>query len=459
MTYDVVIIGSGLGGLECAHILSRRGMSVLVLERQAQPGGCMQSYPRHGMHYDTGLHYIGGLAEGQALHQNFERLNLLRLPWQRLDADGFDRITIGERTYRFAEGYDHFVETLAHDFPSEREALRQYTGMLQSGENAIDVSAWDYLNRVFTDPLLIQVLGGSALKMELRKESLPLFVFAHGNASFIESSWRLKGDGNLLVRSLADDIKAYGGTIVCKAEVEELLSHEGRITAARCSNGETYEGRIFISDAHPAVTCSLVSILKPIYRRRMTQTENTRGMLTVSLRLKPGVLPYFNHNHFVYSETNVWDTPTQIDRVMVGCRVPEGDTLQVDLLTPLPWAWCERWTDTTIGHRGAEYEAQKEQWADKCIALAERVIPRLGEMVAERYVSTPLTYRDYTLTPQGSAYGIRKDWQTPMLSMLSVRTPVDNLLQTGQSLMLHGVEGVTKTAFLTCESLLKQKEI
>ena len=63
MRYDVVIIGSGLGGLVCGSLLAREGKKVLILERQAQPGGCMQSYQRGRLSFDTGLHYIGGLAE------------------------------------------------------------------------------------------------------------------------------------------------------------------------------------------------------------------------------------------------------------------------------------------------------------------------------------------------------------------------------------------------------------
>ena len=45
MRYDVVIIGSGFGGLVCAHLLAKAGKRVLVLERQQQAGGCIQSYP------------------------------------------------------------------------------------------------------------------------------------------------------------------------------------------------------------------------------------------------------------------------------------------------------------------------------------------------------------------------------------------------------------------------------
>lgn len=80
MKYDVIIIGSGLGGLECAHILSKAGKRVLVLEKEAQPGGCVQSYRRNGLTFDTGFHYVGGLEEGQSLYAAFSMLGLMALP-------------------------------------------------------------------------------------------------------------------------------------------------------------------------------------------------------------------------------------------------------------------------------------------------------------------------------------------------------------------------------------------
>ena len=75
-------------------------------------------------------------------------------------------------------------------------------------------------------------------------------------------------------------------------------------------------------------------------------------------------------------------------------------------------------------------------------------------MVERHYTSTPLTYRDYTQSPCGSAYGVRKDCRNLLMTTLPPRTPIPNLLLTGQSLMLHGVEGVAMTALQTCGELL-----
>lgn len=472
MRYDVVIIGSGFGGLVCAHLLAKAGKRVLVLERQLQPGGCIQSYQRKGQAFDTGLHYVGGLGEGQKLNRIFSHLGLMRLPWHRLDPEGFDLVTIGEETFAFAEGYDQFVDKLATRFPKEREALQQYVQTLQQTEavafgsndayQLFGTCAYDYLTHTFNDPLLINVISGSALKMELRQTSLPLFTFAHGNSSFIQSSWRLQGNGNLIVKSLIDDIHSFGGEVICQAEVDELIEKDGRIIAAHSTNGETYEGDIFISDIYPSLTFSLVkdsAVLRNLFRRRMSNMENTFGIFTASLMLKTDTLPYFNHNKFVYRQPNVWtfyEEPGSVGGLMISCRVPEEGTYatQIDLLTPMPWRVCEPWAETQIGRRGADYLALKARYADECITLAETVIPGLREMISQTYTSTPLTYRDYTLTPNGSAYGVRRDCRNLVITMLSPRTPIPNLMLTGQNLMLHGLEGVSMTALLTCQEIL-----
>lgn len=486
MKYDVIIIGSGLGGLECGYILARHGRRVLVLEQGVVPGGCLQSYRRRELTFDTGFHYVGGLDEGQSLYTAFKYLGLLDLPWHRLNAGGFDRVTIGGRTFTFAEGYDEFARRLSEEFPSERKALSRYADLLRRASaqqfaslnpqadalssfssELMETGAWQYLNDNFRNPLLINVLSGTSLKMELRKESLPLFTFLHGNAGFIESSWRLKGDGSQIVNTLAEGIRVQGGEIICHAKVQELVEKDGKLVCAVCSNGERYESCLFISDIHPAQTCGLVrqsSLMKPAYRSRINNLENTFGMFTVSLRIRPCGLRYFNDNHYIYRKSNVWDfygDNACVGGVLVSCRVPEDGseyTQQVDLLTPMRWEQCKPWNYTQAGKRDGDYKAMKKRMADECIKLAERVLPGLKEL-SRSYTSTPLTWRDYTLTPEGSAYGIRKDFHEPLLTMLSPRTPIPNLLLTGQNLMLHGVHGVTMTAFHTCAEVLGKEAI
>ena len=463
MNYDVLIIGSGLGGLECGALLAQKGLRTLVLEGSHQPGGCMQSFRRGGLHYDTGLHYLGGLAPGQTMHKAFGQLGLLDLPWERMD-EAFDRVIIAGRRFAFHQGYQAFVDGLAKDFPHQREALQSYVWRLQHvTEEDMEVNAYDYLSKTFSDEMLLNVVSAAAMKTELKRESLPLFNFAHTCSSYIESSWRLRGDGNLLVNKLIDTICKAGGEVRTDSRVVRLTETDGHISKAVCADGSTYEAGYFISDIHPAVLCQMLEdcpSVRKAFRRRMASAENTTGMFTAQLSIKPGALRYFAHNVFVYDKPNVWTMTEENDPVkgvMVSARVPEdgSDMLrQIDLLTPMPWQECKEWEDTKVGHRGEDYKAYCKQKTEQCLTLAEQYIPGLRDMVEHCYTSTPLTYRDYLGSPEGGAFGMRKDCRAPMLSFHSVSTPLPNLLLTGQSIILPGIEGVTMTAFETCSRII-----
>lgn len=473
MRNDVVIIGAGLGGLECGLTLAKAGMRVVVLEQGGKIGGCIQSYQRHGHTFDTGFHYVGGLCEGQSLHSAFRMLGLLRLPWVRLDDDA-DIVSIGDRRYPLPQGFDNYVCALSDYFPRQRAGIAKYVEVLRhcslhqfdalhgvfNPDELTEMNACQYLNETLRDPLLVDVVSGPSLKMELRRSSLPLFTFAHVSGGYAESCWRLQGSGQLIADTLARGIREHGGVVVCRKRVEELVERDGRIVAALCGDGEEIEGDTFISDVHPSVTCGMVknsAKIRHIYRRRMTRLANTTGMFTVSLVVKGGVLPYFNNNRYIYPHGDVWgahEEHADVSCVMISGRGDGTWTTQVDLLTPMSIAECAQWTDTVVGHRGEEYKEMKRRKAGECIAIAERELPGLGGAVAECHTSTPLTWRDYTLAPDGTAYGIRKDCEDPLSTMLSIKTPLPNLLLTGQNVMLHGIHGVTMTALFTCASLL-----
>ena len=85
------------------------------------------------------------------MHRLFDSLGLMKLPWHRLDPKGFDLVTIGGDTFALAEGYENFVDTLAADFPKEREALQRYTEMLrETQELGLDQGS-DQTNRGGSD--------------------------------------------------------------------------------------------------------------------------------------------------------------------------------------------------------------------------------------------------------------------------------------------------------------------
>ena len=480
MDGSAIIIGSGLGGLECGYILARHGLDVTVLEQSNHTGGCLQTYVRGRALFDTGFHYAGGLGDGEPLNRLFSYFGLMSLPWKQLDPECADEVVIGDRVFPFASGHRRFAERLTECFPHEKEAILKYTDFLEDvGNRIFDIfmsrdaggfisgplfakSAYEFLNATVSDPLLRQVLSGTSLKMELNAESLPLYVFAQINDSFICSAWRLRGGGSQIADSLVESIRKMGGNVRTDAEVTAIREKGGKVAEVVVNGGEVLEADWVISDIHPSATVALVEetrALRKVYRHRISSMENTYGMFTANIRLKPGALPYVNRNIYVHrAGTDLWrPEPGRTDSVLVNWAVPydgSDNAISLDLLTPMWWSEVEKWSGLPSGHRGEDYVRFKRDRTEECIRLAERRVPGLGDAVDRVYTSTPLSYSSYLREPEGSAYGIRKDWKSPMTTVLTPRTPFPNLLMTGQSLNLHGMLGVSMTSVLTCAEII-----
>lgn len=451
MGREVVIIGGGLGGLECGLILQRSGYDVTLLERNGQVGGCLQSFIRGGRLFDTGFHYAGGLGEGEPLNILFRYFGLSDLPWQQLDPECADEIVIDGNSFPMATGYERFAERLAGYFPSERESLHEYAGFLKGvGEgifNAFSIgsvnplfgrSASDYLESRFKDPLLRRVLCGPSLRLEMTPE-LPLYVFAQISNSFIQSSWRLPGGGSLIASTLADQLVEAGGKILTGAEVTSIHTVDGLVDYVS-AGGSRFKADIVVSDAHPAVTVGLVDpreSLRKVYRERISGLGNTWGAFTANIVLKDGCLDYLNRNISIHEGGR---------EVMVHFYpVPDGSkATHLDLISPMEY----------VPREDPGYQEAKQAKLEECLSLASSRLPGLKDAIRETYTSSPATYHRYTLTPFGSAFGIRKDCSNVAATVLSPRTPVRNLYLTGQSLNLHGLLGVTMTSILTCREIL-----
>ena len=480
MGNKVVIIGAGLGGLQCAYILAKKGFQVTVLEHDLHIGGCLQSFRRGNVTFDTGFHYVGGLEEGQSLYGLFRYFNLLNLPWHRLDTDCFDEVIIGNDRFPFAQGHEQFADSLASRFPHQKKELSQYVSLLQQVGNHLPDSflprdasefytsslfarsAWQYLQNTISDPLLRKVLSGTSLKMELRAETLPLYIFAQINNSFIESAWRLRGGGQQIADSLRHSIEAMGGVVRTSATVTHLFEQEGLISEVEINGTERLGADWVISNAHPVSTLDMIDdcpAVRSIYRKRIHAMQNTFGMFTANIRLRPNTIPYQNKNIFIHcADADLWHPSTAyVESLLVNYYVPtDGSSFTpcIDLLTPMSWEQVQQWAGKPRGHRGEDYVTFKSEKTEECLQMAEPYIPHIRQAIDHIYSSSPLSYKSYTLTHEGSAFGVRKDYNRTLTTILTPRTPLKNLLLTGQNLNLHGVLGVSMTSVFTCAEIV-----
>ena len=79
--YDALVIGSGMGGLTTAALLSELGQRVCVLEQHYTAGGYTHSYERNGYEWDVGVHYIGDVGTSTRTRKMFDFLTDGKLEW------------------------------------------------------------------------------------------------------------------------------------------------------------------------------------------------------------------------------------------------------------------------------------------------------------------------------------------------------------------------------------------
>jgi all-trans-retinol 13,14-reductase len=500
--FDVIIIGAGIGGLIAANLLVMEGYKVCVLEKNKQIGGALQVYVRHRVIFDTGVHYLGGLDPGQNLYGIFKYLGILdKLKLKRM-TDVFDTILIGddEKEYKMAQGYERFIEVLSADFPDEEKAIRTYCDKLReicskfplynlrsggSYEEKAEVMGLDaktYIASLTSNKKLQAVLAGNNLLYAGQPEKTPFYVHALILNSYIESSWKCIDGGSQISKLIRRNIHALGGIVKTHCEVSAIVEEDGRITHVKLKDGSMLGADSFISNVHPAQTLDMLesSVIRNSFRSRVKLLKNSTSSFSVDIILKPDCFPQLNTNYYYHKEGRIWNAtdysgdewplvyalfmPSFSDQRSGHPGEKTGYAKAVSILTYMKYEEVAQWEETfnTISDevsRGREYEAFKRERGEKLIDLVSEKFPTLRSCIDKYFTATPLTYRDYMGNGDGTMYGIVKDFQDPLKTMISPRTKLPNFYFTGQNLNMHGVLGAAMSAVSTCNAILGNEDL
>lgn len=488
--YEVVIIGSGMGGLACGLMLAMEGKSVCILEKNAQIGGTLQTFKRDGGKFDTGVHYVGGLEEGQPLYPYFKYLDIFKdVDIQKLDTNGYDRITFAgdSNVYPHAQGYDNFKNQLLNFFPEEEANLDNYIKDVQelckkfALYNIYDLpektnelehmytGASQKINSFTENKKLQQVLAGSNLLYAGEENKTPYYVHALIINSYMLSAYKFPKGGSQISRSLNYSIKERGGNIVRNAEVTAINHNDNTVESVTLADGRTIKGDIFISNVHPSETIKLMdqSRMRKSYISRIASLENTISVFTLYLVMKPETMKYVNANYYNFSSDKVWGlTDYKLEDwgqdIAVFYLPDEKNPEYTSVITVMAYMkmdevepWISTYNTTLqVSDRADSYQDFKEQKAQILLRKIEQFIPGIGKNVKSYYTSTPLTQRDYLNASEGSLYGISRDHNFPLKSQINTRTKMKNMFFTGQNIILHGILGATISSVVTCAEIL-----
>ncbi|MEX2410892.1 MAG: NAD(P)/FAD-dependent oxidoreductase [Candidatus Paceibacterota bacterium] len=487
--YDVVVIGSGLGGLVSAIILAKEGKSVCVLEKNRQYGGNLQTFVRDKTIFDTGVHYIGGLEEGQNLYKYFSYIGIMeKLRIKKLNQNAFDEISFDDdpTIYPHAQGYENFVEQLGKHFPEEKENIREYCDKLQytcdsfpfynlrSGvgyqNEILSISAKEYIDSFTQNEKLKAVLAGSNFLYAGIPDKTPFYVHALSVNSYIQSAWRCINGGSQITKYLIRQLKSYGGEVFNYSEVVNFNTTENIVTAVETKTGNSFQGDLFISNIEPKTTLKMIGIdlFRKSYYNRIQSMEVLPSAFSIYIVFKPECFPYKNHNYYHFKDsTKVWNAydysqDSWPEGYMLSMNISDEDQEWADSLTAITYMnydEVKQWEQThnTVSEaeeRGDAYEKFKNEKIEVFIKEIEKKFPDIRTCIQSVYASTPLSYRDYIGGHRGNLYGYVKDSNNPMKTFISPKTKLKNLFLTGQSINMHGILGVTIGAVVTCSEIL-----
>lgn len=487
--YDVVIIGSGLGGLVSSIILAKEGYSVCVLEKNNQFGGNLQTFVRDKTIFDTGIHYLGGLSEGQNLYRYFKYIGIMdSLNLKKMDEDGYDIISFEDVNMEFphAQGYENFTNQLVKFFPEEREAIKKYCEAIIStcdtfplynlsaegryDNDILSVNAKDFIASLTDNKMLQAVFAGSNFLYAGCGEKSPFYVHALTVNTYMQSSWRCINGGSQITKQLIKQLKKYGGDVFKYKDVNRLVVEDNAITTAKMKDGTSVTGKYFISNIDPKVTLKLAgeNHFRKAFVNRISSLEGSISAFSLYVVFKPKTFKYLNKNYYhCKNSSEVWDAqdyneenwPKAFMASMNASKKDDGWAEGMTFITYMKYSDLESWKDTfntvaDVNNRGESYDDFKTRKTNRFLKEIEKKFPGIKDCIKSVHTSTPLSYRDYIGGYNGNMYGYEKDCENPMKTFIPSKTKLDNLYLTGQSINMHGVLGVTIGAVVTCSEIL-----
>ncbi len=487
--YDVVVIGSGQGGLTSALVMAKEGFKVCVLEQHYRLGGCLHRFFRKRVPFDTGFHYLGGIDDGGTLAKYLDFLGVRKhLKWHHLDRDGYDVLRFPGYEFAVPAGWPPFVKRLHAEFPQEREAIDVFAHTCQKicqdsfaysfqrppdgGGEFTSTTLGAFLRKLNVSERLFAVLTGQGYLYGVPPDETPIELHALVIDSMMQGPAGIDGGGDALAKAMVDELKAHGGVARNRTRVTRLEMSDGKVSCAVTERGEKIFGRVFISNAHPHTTLDLLpeNALRPAYVNRVREMKNGVACFAGYFASRA---PEAKKRPFNLYDFPTYDTGSLYDHHGFGDDQAEDEkalfiTFPSDresqwnpefprlvlTLGLMKWEQVAPFSESRTGDRSEEYYAFKRRAEEKLVAAVKKALPDHAPGLTLVESSTPLVNRDYTGAREGAIYGLRHGMERWGKYALHSRTKIENLLLTGHSILMPGIVGVTIGGFVTCSYLL-----
>ncbi len=329
-THDAIIIGSGPNALVCAAYLTRAGWSVLLLEKNARPGGGVRTeeLTLPGFHHDlyAGYFILFALSQanavfGSALAERGLKLIPTSLPTAVSMPDGqaavlstsleanmaeADRLAPGDGAAwaQLLQGFGPHAEAVFEllgselDSPRAAELFRRL--MLAEDGRSLSpfageflLSARDLLETTFSSEAWRGLLAPWILHAGRGPEDANGALSMKLTLLALQSAGQLVAEGGaeMLARAFVQLIRDQGGTVQTNTPVHRILVEGGKAVGVRTATGEEYRARrAVIATTNPdqlhQELLADVSEVPPRVRQQATRFRYGHSVFFVHLALK-----------------------------------------------------------------------------------------------------------------------------------------------------------------------------
>ena len=504
--WDVIVVGSGAGGLGAAVALSNVGKRVLVLEQHYLPGGWTHSFALQGHKFSPGVHYIGGLDKGGPSRNLFEGLGVgANLEFCELNPDGYDHIVFQDEIFDIPRGREKFIRRLIKRFPEERQGIEDYFELMMRVYRGISKAAQirgplDALRLVFSEPavafkgmkpasrIIDRYVKDEKLKAILEARSgdhgmpptrVPFAQHVAIEGHYWEGAWYPKGGGGAIPKALISRLKSNGGAIRVRSRVERIIfegtGKQRRAVGVKMEGGEEIRGEAVLSNADAWITYNdLVGQehLSKKFANRVAGLEPSVSALSLyiatdidvdSLGLDSGNYWILNNPSvdaaYRFAEQDVIEGEGAFPGAFLTVTTKKDPSKMQDGIHTMEafifvsYAPFERWKDSKTENRSADYDEFKQHLTERMLDTIAGVVPGLREHLVLCELGTPLTKVHYVNSYRGNLYATAKSKRQIGLRALPIETEIEGLYHCGQSTAAHGVLGALFTGLMAASKI------